>query len=89
MSVGYLPGYEPRNLRSARFAVLGVDAIIPDHWRSHNDDLAAVRGVGEDLLISRHIRRKHDLGYYRAVGEGIAERTMKKGSVLKEEEPRA
>src|SRR5205085_8296943 len=48
-------------------------------------DLAAIRGVREDLLISAHVRGEHDFGD--SSGEHPVQHTTKQGSVLEEEEP--
>ena len=42
------------DVRLARFGVLGVDAVVADLRVGHGDDLAAVGGIGEDLLIAGH-----------------------------------
>jgi hypothetical protein len=41
-------------VRFAAFDVVGIDAVIPHFGVSHRDNLAAVTGVGQDLLITRH-----------------------------------
>ena len=73
------------NLGCAGFGIGGIHAVVPDHRRGHHDDLRPIRGVGEDLLVSAHVRREHDLGNGR--GLAGAEGATKQGSVLEEEEP--
>lgn len=36
------------------FVVLRVDSVVTDHRVGHGDDLAAVRWVGDDLLVAGH-----------------------------------
>ena len=43
---------EARHMGSGRFAVLHVDADIPDHRISHRDDLTAIARVRQYLLIA-------------------------------------
>src|SRR5262249_42533810 len=45
---------ETRNVGSPGFNVLLIDPIVPDERVSHGHDLAFVRRIGEDLLISGH-----------------------------------
>jgi hypothetical protein len=56
------------NRRRAALAldVLAVDAVVPDERVGHRDDLALVRGVGEDLLVAGHRGVEHDLALGRA-----------------------
>ena len=44
-----------------RLGVLGVDADVAHLGRRHRDDLPAVRGVGEDLLVAGHRGREDGL----------------------------
>src|SRR5262249_43746880 len=39
----------------------GVDPIVADLGAGHRNDLAVVRGVGEDLLVPSHARVEDDL----------------------------
>ena len=66
--------------------ILVVDAVVPDHRRRHHDDLAAIRRIGEHLLIAGHVRGEHDFGDGQAAASRN-ERAAKKGSILEEEEP--
>ena len=61
---------EARDVRRAvdALGVLGVDAGVADLRRGHRDDLPAVRGVGEHLLVAGHAGREHDLADGAAVG---------------------
>src|SRR5262249_38603413 len=51
---------EALDLRPARLAVLGVDAVVADERVSHRDDLALVGGVGGHLLVAGDAGVKHD-----------------------------
>ena len=51
-----LPNDEARQVRPMAFDVLVVDAVIADFRVRHRDDLPAVAGVGQDLLVTRHRR---------------------------------
>jgi hypothetical protein len=44
----------PSMPRRFPFVVFRGDAVVADERVGHGDDLAAVRGVGEDLLITGH-----------------------------------
>ena len=37
-----------------RFHVIAVGAGVADMWIRQGDDLAAIRWIGQDLLIARH-----------------------------------
>ncbi len=52
---------KPSKVRPAAFEVVLVDAVVADLWVGHRDDLAAVAGVGEDLLIAGHRGVEADL----------------------------
>src|SRR3954467_1118496 len=52
---------EAGELRPMAFDVLGIDAVVTDLRVSHRDNLPAVTGVGEDLLVARHRRVETDL----------------------------
>jgi hypothetical protein len=53
--------------------VLVVDAGVADVRRRHDDDLAAVGGVGQRLLVAGHPGGEDDLGDRRALrAEGLA-----------------
>ena len=47
-----LADHEPGHLGTGRLDVLGVHAVVADVGIGHGDDLAGVRGVGEDLLVA-------------------------------------
>ena len=51
---------EAGEVRPAAFDVLGVDAVVADLRVGHRDDLPAVAGVGEDLLVAGHRRVEAD-----------------------------
>ena len=53
-----------------------VHAVVPDHRRGHDDDLIAVRRIGEHFLVAGHVRREHDLGH--ALDVGISRRSPRK-----------
>src|SRR5579863_599988 len=44
---------QPFNVRTRRFAVVGVGAVIADFRVGEDYDLAGVGGVGEDFLVTR------------------------------------
>jgi hypothetical protein len=80
-----LPHHDAGDLRAARLRIGVVHAVVADHWRRHHDDLTLIRGIGEDLLISAHVRREDDLGDRRRGGRRKC--AVKKGSVFEEKEP--
>ena len=45
---------EAGHLELAAFDVGVVDAVVADLWRGHAEDLTAVGGIGEDLLVAGH-----------------------------------
>ena len=51
----------PRQRGSARFVVVGVDAVVADVRVRERDDLTGVRGVGDDLLVTGERGVEHDL----------------------------
>src|SRR5262249_48780942 len=59
---------EALDLRLARLAVFGVDAVVADLRVGHADDLALVRGVGEHLLIARQAGVENHLAERLALG---------------------
>ncbi len=77
------------HLRSSRLGILGVDPIVPDLRSGHHHDLPAIRRVGENFLVARHVSGEHDLRYRgeRSCPGSTGYSATKKGSVLKEEEP--
>ncbi len=85
IALGELSHDHAGHLRTRRLRVVRVDAVVADHRRREHDDLAAIGGVGEHLLVAGHVRREHDLG------DGwhhvAAHAPVKKGSILEEEEP--
>jgi hypothetical protein len=40
--------------------ILGVDAVIADHWSGHDHDLPQIRRIREDLLITAEVGSEHD-----------------------------
>src|SRR6185436_18059666 len=48
----YVAHHETLGIDAARFAILGVHAGIADMRIRQGDDLPAIRGVGEDLLVA-------------------------------------
>ena len=42
------------DVRTPGFDVLIVDAVVPDERIGHRDDLALVRWIGQDFLITGH-----------------------------------
>ena len=60
-------------MRPAALDVLGVDAVVADQRVGHRDDLAAVGGIGEDLLVAGHGGVEADLAVDLSLGaEGLA-----------------
>ncbi len=45
---------KPRTWGARALGVEGVDAVVADLRAGHGDDLAAVGGIGEDLLVAGH-----------------------------------
>ncbi len=45
---------EGADVRPGGFGVLRVDPVVADLRVGHRDDLAAVGGIGDDLLVSGH-----------------------------------
>ena len=45
----------------AALDVFEIDAVVADQRVRHRDDLPAIGGVGEDLLVAGHARVEHDL----------------------------
>src|SRR6266550_7626748 len=81
------PYYDAGHARPVRFDIVGVDAVVPDHRRGHDDELAEIGGVGEDLLVAGQVRREHDLGVRGLEIEGRG--TAEQGAVLEEHVRRA
>ena len=52
---------EARHLQLAALDVGGVDPVVADLGRGHREDLAAVGGIGEDLLVAGHRGVETDL----------------------------
>ena len=52
---------EALDLRPARLAVVGVDAVVADQRIGHGDDLALVGRIGEHFLIAGHAGVEDDL----------------------------
>ena len=49
-----LADHEGPDVRPGGLGVLRIDPVIPNLRVGHRDDLAAVGGIGDDLLIARH-----------------------------------
>src|SRR6185437_2793123 len=76
---------DARDLRRGRLGIIVVDAVVADERRGHDHDLPTVRRIREYFLVAGHVRGEHDFGH-----RGLALRasgSVKKGSVLEEEEP--
>ena len=62
---------EALHLHPPGFDILGINAVVADQGIGHGDDLALIRGVGEDLLIAGHGGVEHHLaGGFAFAGEG-------------------
>ena len=59
---------EAGEVRPPAFDILGIHAVVADLRVGHRDDLAAVTGVGEDLLVAGHRRVEADFAVDFAVG---------------------
>jgi hypothetical protein len=71
-------------MHAVRLLVLAVDAGVADVRVRERDDLAAVGGIGEDLLVARHRRVEHHFaGGQPARADGAA---RKRGPVGKDED---
>ncbi len=57
-----LAHHHARHPRAVRLHVLRVDAVIADHRRRHDHQLAQVGGIGEHLLVAAQIGGEDDLG---------------------------
>jgi hypothetical protein len=49
---------ESLHFRVLGFDILLVDPIVSDEWIGHDDDLAFIRGISENLLVACHARIK-------------------------------
>ena len=76
---------ETSDVRAGGFEVVFIDAVVPDLRCRQYNRLAAVGGVGEDLLIPGHVGREDYFRHGRR--DRSDESAEKKGSVLEEEEP--
>jgi hypothetical protein len=66
---------EARHLQLSALDVRGVHPVVADLGRGHAEDLTAVGGVGEDLLVARHRGVEADLAGNGAAGtEGVADK---------------
>ncbi len=61
MQAGRLAHDEARDPRPLGFPVLVVHAVIPDHRVGHRDELARIRRIGQDFLITGHTGVEYDL----------------------------
>ena len=59
---------EAGQVRPPALDVLGIDAVVADLRVGHRDDLAAVAGIGEDLLVAGHRRVEADFAVDFAIG---------------------
>ena len=59
-SAAQFPHDEPRQVRLVALDVLGRDAVVADLRIGHRNDLPAIAGIGQDLLISGHRRVEAD-----------------------------
>ena len=57
---GQVANHEAGGKDAVRLDVLVVDAGVADVGIGQRDDLAAVGGIGEDLLVAGHRRVEHD-----------------------------
>ena len=55
---------EPLDLRCLRFHILIINSIISDQRVCHDHDLAFVRRIGEDLLVSCHAGVEDELSRF-------------------------
>ena len=51
---GALLHHEAPHVGAGGFVVLWIDPVVADQGVGHGDDLAGVRGIGEDLLVPGH-----------------------------------
>jgi hypothetical protein len=65
---GQIAHHQPFGVRARRFLVLLVGARVADVRIGQRDDLAAVRGIGEDLLVPRHGGVEHHFAHRGAAG---------------------
>ncbi len=74
---------KPARCGFAALDVLGVDAVVADLRVGHRDDLAAIAGIGEDLLVAGHRGVEADLAvdFARGAERGAGE----DGSVFQSE----
>ena len=56
---------------AARFHILWIDAIVADQWIGEHNHLAAIRGIGANLLIASHASGKDDLAFALARQDGV------------------
>ena len=73
------------DLRLSGLGIGGVHAVVPDHRRGHHHRLTAIRRIGEDFLVARHVGGEDYLGDGWLISP--EEASAKKGSILEEEEP--
>ena len=62
--------------------ILGVGAVIADVWVGKGNDLLAIAGIGQDLLVAGHGRIEHDLadrGAWRSNGIADIDRAVCEG----------
>src|SRR5207247_7196804 len=78
-----LAHHDADDARAVRFDVFGIDAVIADHRRGHDDDLAEIGGVSEDLLISAQIGGEDDFRVGRLKWERSS--SGEPGAVLEED----
>jgi len=67
--------------RTRRFRVGLVDSVVADQWISHADDLAGVRWIRKDLLVTGHRGIENDLTANLSLGRPRA--SAKRSTVFK------
>ena len=83
-ALGEVARGEARDLDPLRLGVFSRDSGVPDVRGGHDDDLPAVRGIGERLLVPGHRRVEDDLAEGRPRGaEGSA---LEGAAVLQDED---
>ena len=76
---------QPRDVDALRFDVFGVDADIADVRAGQRHDLAGIRGVRQDFLVTGHRRVEHDLAHR---GAGRTDRMAAEQRAVGEREER-
>src|SRR5215207_9924857 len=58
---GELANDHPTHLRTRRFGILRIHAIVADHRRSHDYDLPEVARIGKRFLVAGEVGGEHHL----------------------------